>query len=322
VGFPRAATVCEEVAFALLLVAVALVFDRSIDSGYVLPKVAALRLLAPLVLAFAAYRLWRGPRPELPVLPMAAGVGLGVWWAAMTRSCWQGGLLVCEEQSWDLEIASASSGAFQGVFLNGTEITNSIESGKLGGFIDLRDNKIAGYLSVLDDIAAGIISRVNEQHAQGVDLDGGAGGDFFVPFTPLVPGSTTGAARTMAVSITDPRQVAAGGPGTGAGNNANARLLAAIADERLFNSATASASQFYSTLIYQIGIDERTAEENVTTQNSVLDQLKNQRDAFSGVNLDEEAVSIIKYQKAYQASARYANVLDLLSDEILNLLGT
>jgi flagellar hook-associated protein 1 len=240
---------------------------------------------------------------------------------AITLTTRQGGLLVCEEQSWDLEIASASSGAFQGVFLNGTEITNSIESGKLGGLIDLRDSKIAGYLSALDEIAAGIISRVNEQHAQGVDLDGGAGGDFFVPFTPLVPGSTTGAARTMAVSITDPRQVAAAGPGTGAGNNANARLLAAIADERLFNSATASASQFYSTLIYQIGIDERTAEENVTTQNSVLDQLKNQRDAFSGVNLDEEAVSIIKYQKAYQASARYANVLDLLSDEILNLLG-
>jgi flagellar hook-associated protein 1 len=240
---------------------------------------------------------------------------------AITVTTRQGGVLVCEDQSYDMEVSSASGGAFQGVFLDGAEITNSIESGKLGGLIDLRDNKIAGYLSALDEFAAGIISRVNEQHAQGVDLDGGAGGDFFVPFTPLAPGSTTGAARTMAVSITDPRQVAAAGPGTGAGNNANARLLAAIADERLFNSATASASQFYSALIYQIGTDERTADENATTQNSVLGQLKNQRDAFLGVNLDEEAISIIKYQKAYQASARYANVLDLLSEEILNLLG-
>lgn len=240
---------------------------------------------------------------------------------SITVATRQGGLLVCEERSYNLGITSSSTGAFQGVLLNGAEITNSIETGKLGGLIDLRDNKIAGYLAALDELAATIISRVNEQHAQGMDLDGVAGGDLFVPFTPLVSGSTTGAARTMAVSITDPRQVAAAGPGTGAGNNANAKLLADITNEKLFNSATASATQFYSTLIYKIGIDEKSAEENVATQNSVLEQLKNQRDAFSGVNLDEEAVNIIMFQKAYQASARYANVLDLLSDEILNLLG-
>jgi O-antigen ligase len=83
-GFARAIAVCEELAFALLLVAVALAFDRSIDSGYVLPKVVALRLLAPLVFAFAAYRLWQGPRPELPLAPMAASVALGVWWVVAT----------------------------------------------------------------------------------------------------------------------------------------------------------------------------------------------------------------------------------------------
>jgi len=232
----------------------------------------------------------------------------------------QGGALVCEDQSYALEVTASSSGAFQGVTLDGTEITDSLDSGKLGGLIDLRDSKIAGYLTTIDELAATVISRVNEQHAAGSDLNGLAGGDFFVPFAPLEPGSVTGAARSMAVSITDPKEIAAAGSGTGAGNNENAKLLASISDEALFGSAT--VSEFYATLIYQIGSDEQMAEENASTQNSVLDQLKNQRDAFSGVNLDEEAISIIKYQKAYQASARYANVLDLLSEEILQLLGT
>jgi flagellar hook-associated protein 1 FlgK len=52
-----------------------------------------------------------------------------------------------------------------------------------------------------------------------------------------------------------------------------------------------------------------------------VEQLKNQRDANFGVNMDEDAVNLIKYQKAYQASAKYATVLDTLSGDVLNILG-
>lgn len=240
---------------------------------------------------------------------------------SITVTTRQGGLLVTEDQSHTLEPAPLSVGAFRGVLLDGTDITASLESGRLGGLIDVRDNKIAGYLSALDDMAAAIIARVNEQHALGSDLNGAPGDDFFTPFTQLIPGSNTGAARTMSVALSDPRKIAAAGAGSGAGNNANAKLLAGISDETLFSSSTETASQFYANLIYRIGSDEKEAEESVTTQNNLLDQLKNQRDAFSGVNLDDEAISIVKYQKAYQASARFANVLDALSNEILQLLG-
>ena len=240
---------------------------------------------------------------------------------SVTVTTRQGGLLVVEDQSRSLSLSSSSTGAFQGVFLDGAEMTSSIASGKLGALLDLRDNKIAGYLNALDDLAATVISRVNEQHAAGIDLNGLAGGDFFVPLVPLNPGSNTGAARTMTTALEDPRQIAAAVSGAGPGNNGNALLLAAIADEKLFYSSTATAGEFYAGLIYRIGTDEKTADENVSTQNGILTQLRNQRDALSGVNLDEEAVRLIQYQKAYQASARFANVVDSLSNEILDLLG-
>jgi flagellar hook-associated protein 1 FlgK len=240
---------------------------------------------------------------------------------SITVTTRQGGLLVAENQSHALETSLSATG-FSGIQLEGADITSTVQSGKLGGLLKTRDGQIAGYLGALDDMAAAIVARVNEQHALGNDLDGAAGGDFFTPFTPPSPGSNTGAARSMAVALSDVRKIAAAGSGEGPGGNGNATLLCGIKDEKLLSSSTETLSQFYAGLIYGIGSDEKSAADGVTTQNNVLNQLKNQRDALSGVNLDDEAINLIKYQKAYQASARFANVLDVLSGDILNLLGT
>ncbi|HSW39677.1 MAG TPA: flagellar basal body rod C-terminal domain-containing protein, partial [Acidobacteriota bacterium] len=178
--------------------------------------------------------------------------------------------------------------------------------------IELRDRILAGYLDALDAMASGIVSRVNEMHAQGTDLDGNSGGDFFSPFVSI---------RTMRVDLTDPRRIAAAGAGAGPGNNDNAKLLAGIGEEKLFASSTKTVLQAYAELLYEVGAAARSSEEKTVLQNNLLNQLKNQRSALSGVDLNEQAVHLIKYQKAYQASARYAAILDALSNEILNILG-
>lgn len=233
----------------------------------------------------------------------------------------QGATLVVGDQSNNLELSIAGPGSFQRVMLDDVDITSSLESGKISGLIDVRDNKTAGYLGALDDLAAAVISRVNQVHTGGSDLGGARGGNFFNPFVQPVAGSNAGAASTMTVAITDPEDIAAAELNGEAGNNENAKILAGIVDEKLLSGGTESSGEFYKGLIYRIGADEKAADDNSATQESILSQLKNQRDAFSGVNLDAEAVNIIKYQKAYQASARYANVLNGLSDEILQLLG-
>jgi flagellar hook-associated protein 1 len=239
---------------------------------------------------------------------------------AITVTTKQGGLLVLENQSHTLGLVPAAGGVNLNIQLDGTDITSAMESGKLGGLVKTQD-RIAGYLNNLDDMAAQIIARVNEQHAQGIDLNTAVGGNFFAPFTQLTAGSNTGAARSMSVALADPLGIAAAGAASGAGNNDNAKLLAAIQDEKLFTSSTQTASEFFAGMIYRIGSDEKAAAESLTTQNDVLNQLRNQRDSSSGVNLDEEALNIVKYQKAYQASAKFATVLESLSDEILNIMG-
>ncbi len=239
---------------------------------------------------------------------------------SLTVATRQGAALVVEDHSYALELGLLGN-SFQGVFLQGADITDSVESGKAGGLIDVRDNRIAGYLAALDDMAAAVIARVNELHAQGIDFNGEAGGDFFAPFTPPASGLNDGAARSMSVALTDPLKIAAGAVGSGQGNGAIAEQIAGIGEEALFSSSSETIFQFYSDLISRIGTDEKTAQDGITVQEGVLAKLRDQRSAFSGVNLDEEAVNLIQSQKAYQASARFATVLEAMSDEILQLLG-
>jgi flagellar hook-associated protein 1 FlgK len=180
---------------------------------------------------------------------------------------------------------------------------------------------IPDYLARLDDMAASLIERVNTQHALGADLGGQPGGNLFVPFTPVTPGSNAGAARSISVAITDSANIAAAGLTEGPGSNANARLMAGIGEEKILGGGTATLVQYYSDLVFSVGAQARTAKDASETQGNILLQLQNQRDSLSGVNLDEEAVSIIKYQKAYEASARYISVLNGLTEEVLGILG-
>jgi flagellar hook-associated protein 1 FlgK len=239
---------------------------------------------------------------------------------ALTVMTRQGALLAVGTQSSSWSTTSGSDGLTR-IVAEGADITSKIESGKLGGLLKVRDDYTAGYLADLDDLAAAIIARVNEQHAAGADIDGLQGGNFFVPFTPSVPGSNLGAARSMSVAISDTDRIAAAEIGAGPGSNVNANSLSAIQNELLMSGNSATVPQYYANLIFRIGLDAGTLSDNLQTQESLLAQLQNQRDAVSGVSLDEEAVDLLRYQKAYEANARFISLVDSLTEDLMQLLG-
>ncbi len=240
---------------------------------------------------------------------------------AVTLTTAGGAILVAGDSSYKMTAATQPGSSYLQVVVGGENITSDISSGKLGGLIKVRDSMIPEYLARLDDMAASLIDSVNTQHALGADLTGQQGGNFFTSFTPLNPGSNSGAARSISVAITDPAKIAAAGLTDGPGSNANARLLAGIGDSNIVGGGTATLEQYYSDLVFTVGSQASTAKAASETQRNILLQLQNQRDSISGVNLDEEAVNIIKYQKAYEASARYITVLNGLIEEVLGILG-
>ena len=73
----------------------------------------------------------------------------------------------------------------------------------------------------------------------------------------------------------------------------------------------------YSQLVASVGTRAREVQIGEAAQTSMLEQATAARDSVSGVNLDEEAANLVRYQQAYQASARVMSIAGTLFDEIL-----
>lgn len=228
-----------------------------------------------------------------------------------------GALLVAGNQSDALTTQVNNSTGMHDVYALGTDITSSISGGELQGYISARDDSLPSAQSSLDNLASGLISAVNAQQTAGYDLNGGQGVNFFTPFTPSTPGSNAGAAASMTVAITDPDQVAASSSATTSGDNSNATAMANLQNAEIVSGQT--AGDYYSNLIDQVGNQVSNASSAQEAVGLVLQQLTNQQASVSGVSLDEEATNLIKYQQAYEASARVISTIDELNQAAMDM---
>jgi len=102
------------------------------------------------------------------------------------------------------------------------------------------------------------------------------------------------------------------------GDSTIARQIARLADDPTFlNNST--PSEFYTNFVSRIGILGREAGQGFQTSRLLSDQLTNQRESVIGVNLDEEAINLVKFQQAFEAASRVVNTTNELLTTIVNL---
>jgi flagellar hook-associated protein 1 len=191
-------------------------------------------------------------------------------------------------------------------------INGDLKGGKLAGLLDVRDTKIAGYLNDLNSMASTIITRVNTLHSSGYDLNGNAGGNFFSTASTL--------AKDMRVDpsiVADVRKIAAGTTVNSDGDNAS--LIATIKDDASLMGSGMTIDNFYESLTSRVGQDVVDAQNSLDHQTSVINQVENQREAVSGVSLDEEMLNLIKYQAAYNAAGRLVATVNTMMGTLINL---
>lgn len=104
----------------------------------------------------------------------------------------------------------------------------------------------------------------------------------------------------------------------GIGDNRNALLLAGLAADKLMYAGSASITDSYNRLVANVGTSTKQAELNSIAQNRILDQTMATRESISGVNLDEEAAKLLRYQQAYQAAAQVIATAGSLFDTLLS----
>lgn len=103
----------------------------------------------------------------------------------------------------------------------------------------------------------------------------------------------------------------------GSGDNRNGLKLNSILNNGLLDGGTTSLSDDYASLVSQVGSQTQRSETSSRTFSNMLSQVQTLRDGVIGVNLDEEAANLIKFQQAYQASAQVISAAENLFSTLL-----
>jgi flagellar hook-associated protein 1 FlgK len=128
------------------------------------------------------------------------------------------------------------------------------------------------------------------------------------------------AIQTLGTFVTSAQQIAASGTATGLpGDNTNALALAGLMDRTITTLNSQPFANYYQTLVGQVGSQSRAASDELKFSDNFLTRLNSQREAISGVNMDEEAANLIRFQRAYEAGARLIKTADELFQTLLNL---
>jgi flagellar hook-associated protein 1 FlgK len=106
---------------------------------------------------------------------------------------------------------------------------------------------------------------------------------------------------------------------SGVADNRNALLLAGLQTVSTVGNGTANYQSAYSQLVAQVGNRAREIEVQGKAQDTIVTQTQAAQQSLSGVNLDEEAANLIRFQQAYQASGKVLQVAATLFDTILEL---
>lgn len=105
----------------------------------------------------------------------------------------------------------------------------------------------------------------------------------------------------------------------GVADNRNALALAQLQTRNTMMGGTASYQGAYSQLVSEVG--SKTNEVKVTgkAQQNLLTQAKSAAQELSGVNLDEEAANLLRYQQAYQAAGKMMQIATNMFDVLLQI---
>ncbi|MCX7513131.1 flagellar hook-associated protein FlgK [Frateuria sp. STR12] len=101
------------------------------------------------------------------------------------------------------------------------------------------------------------------------------------------------------------------------GDNANALKLGAVANLGVLDGGATSVGRAYGQLVGQVGSAGALADEAAKTQNAVFNQAMAAQQSVSGVNIDEEAANLVRFQQAYQASAQIITAANTVFNALL-----
>jgi len=152
------------------------------------------------------------------------------------------------------------------------------------------------------------------QTVDGISINGTlAAGDSFT----IQP--TRNSAAQISVLMSDATKIAAADVAGGSANNRNALLLGDLQNQGTLNNSSVTYESAFAQVVSAVGNKTNELKVIGAAAEALLSQTETAQQAESGVNLDEEAANLLRYQQAYQAAGKVMQIANQLFDILLTI---
>jgi flagellar hook-associated protein 1 FlgK len=233
--------------------------------------------------------------------------------------------------------SSADKGDVEIFFKNrpGHAFTEKLKGGTLGGLLKTRNDEIDGLEKQVDGLAHGLVLATNAIHRRGfanhpvpTDAEGNpipnaaakkvTGINFFKE-----PLDLRRAAEYIDLSDEikeDVNNIATALEANKPGDNRVALAISTLQHEKVLGDGTTTFEEQYLKSVGNIGLQAGKSKIDGEQSAGILAQAKSFKERLAGVSLDEEAANMVRYQNAYEASAKIIKASDEMFKAVLGLL--
>lgn len=173
-----------------------------------------------------------------------------------------------------------------------------------------------GSVKVTDSTNANLLTPADIEFIDGTQYTVNGTGPF--TYTPGQPINANGWSLSLDDVPAAGDRFSVGSTGAGSSDNGNAIALGNLDDAKALNGGTVSLNGAIGGLTTTIGSAARQADYAADAQQVLYDQAQAARDSISGVNLDEEAANMLRFQQAYQAAAQVISTADTMFQSLLS----
>ncbi len=218
----------------------------------------------------------------------------------------------------------------------GEAISSRFRNGTLGALLSSRNNDLQAVEDQLNELAHGLANATNAIHRRGyanreVPIDQTTG----TPMPGLANGPVTGidffkpptglkrAAEYLQLSDAineDVNNIATGLEANAPGDNRVAIAISRLQHEKVLGGGTTTFEEHYLKTVGNVGMQMAKAKIDTEQSGGILAQAQSIKERISGVSLDEESANMIKYQNAYEASAKVIKASDEMFKAVLGLM--
>lgn len=215
-------------------------------------------------------------------------------------------------------------------------LSPKFRGGMLSSLLKVRNVDIVRFQKNVDNIAYNLASSVNSVHQRGfVNRNVETGPDGKISNFKDSKGKITGikffrnlddpkeAAMKIEISedvMADLTNIITALEPNSPGDNRVAIAVSKIQHQKLFDDGTATLEEKYLQAIADIGLQSSKAQIDSEQSEGILNQQQTVRERISGVSIDEEAANMIRYQHAYEASAKILKTADQMFQTVIGLL--